>query len=99
MAKEQDFQRKIVKYLESEGAYVVKVVAASKKGVPDIVACYKGYFLAIEVKTPTTRANTSPLQDYNLKLIASAGGVALVAVDVEDIKGVIRHIQRRANEN
>ncbi len=97
--KEQNFQSKIVKYLESEGAYVVKVVKANKNGVPDIVACYKGYFLAIEVKTPTTRANTSPLQDYNLKLIASAGGIALVAVDVADIVGVIRHIQRRANEN
>lgn len=48
--KEQDIQRKIIKYLESVGAYVVKVVASNKSGTPDILACYRGIFLAIEVK-------------------------------------------------
>jgi len=36
MASEQDIQRKIIKYLEAKGAYVVKVISASKSGVPDI---------------------------------------------------------------
>ena len=85
MAKEQDYQRKIIKYLESVGAYVVKVVAASKKGVPDIIACYKGSFIAIEVKTPLTRHNTTKLQDYNLKKVREAEGYAIVAVEVEDL--------------
>ncbi len=82
---EQSYQRKIVKELESRGAYVVKVITASKKGVPDILACYQGIMLAIEVKTPTTMANTSPLQKYNLAKIKEAGGYSLVAYDMEQV--------------
>ena len=92
MAKEQDYQRKITKYLESQGAYVVKVITASKKGVPDIIACYKGYFLGVEVKTPTTRKNTSQLQDYNLAQIKKAEGYSLVAVEVEDLFATLSYI-------
>jgi len=90
--REQDYQRKIVKHLESLGAYVVKVVAASKKGVPDILACYKGKFIAIEVKTPTTRKNTTKLQDYNLNKVRQAAGYAMVAVDIEDLECILNEI-------
>ena len=90
--KEQDYQRKLVKYLESLGAYVVKVVAASKKGVPDILACYKGKFIAVEVKTPTTRSNTTKLQEYNLKKVQQAAGYATVAVEPKDLEEIINEI-------
>lgn len=83
--KEQDYQKKIVKYLESIDAYVVKVVAASKKGVPDILACYKGIFIAIEVKTPDTMYNLSELQKYNIRKIIEAIGIAIVAYCPEQI--------------
>jgi len=91
--KEQDYQKKITTYLEQQGAYVVKVVAASKKGVPDIIACYKGKFIAIEVKTPLTRSNVSKLQEYNLDSVAEAGGISGVAVEVEDIIPILRMIK------
>jgi len=90
--KEQQYQSKIVKYLESRGAYVIKVVAASKKGVPDVIACYKGQFIAIEVKTPLTRSNTSKLQEYNLDKIAEAGGQSGIAVDIDDINPMLNRI-------
>ncbi len=92
--KEQDYQRKIVKYLEGRGHYVVKVISASKKGVPDILACVNGYFLAIEVKTPTTMGNTSKLQEYNLAKIEEAEGVSVVAYDVGQIDGMVKILER-----
>jgi len=90
--KEQQYQAKIVKALEAKGAYVVKVVAASKKGVPDILACYRGSFIGIEVKTPLTRSNTSKLQDYNLKKIMEANGYSIVAVDFSDLEPIFEAI-------
>ena len=78
--------------LEAKGAYVVKVITASKKGVPDIIGCYKGHFIAIEVKTPTTMNNVSPLQVYNLKEINDSQGYALVAWDVKDIERMLGDI-------
>lgn len=90
--KEQDIQRKIIKYLESVGAYVVKVVASNKSGTPDILACYRGIFLAIEVKRPETKTNVSELQIYNIKKIKEAGGVAIVSWDLDIVKATIEGI-------
>ena len=91
MALEQQYQKKIAKYLESRGAYVV-VIYKAKKGVPDILACYKGKFIAIEVKTPTTRANTTKLQENNLSRILVAGGISGVAVYVEDVARMLEEL-------
>lgn len=90
--KEQDIQRKIIKYLESVGAYVVKVVASNKSGTPDILACYRGIFLAIEVKRPETKTNVSELQEYNIKKIKEAGGIAIVSWDLDAVKDVVENI-------
>lgn len=87
--REQDYQRKIVKLIEDRGGYVVKVISASKKGVPDIIACYGGLFLAIEVKTPRTMNNVSPLQQHNLNKVSASGGHSLVAWSVEAVSEVL----------
>lgn len=83
---EQKIQSNIIKYLESEGHYVVKVITASKKGVPDLIACINGRFVAIEVKRPETKTGTSKLQEYNLKKVDKAGGYTLVAWSLDVVK-------------
>lgn len=97
--KEQDIQRKIIKYLESAGAYVVKVVASNKSGTPDILACYRGIFLAIEVKRPETKTNVSELQEYNIKKIKEAGGIAIVSWDLDAVKAVVENINLMLQED
>jgi len=87
---EQQIQRKIIKYLESQGCYVVKVVNATKGGVPDIIGCYEGVFFGIEVKTPKTASNVSKLQEYNLDKIREADGHSLVAWEVEQVEEFIQ---------
>ena len=83
---EQQIQKKIYDYLESEGCYVVKVVSASKSGVSDLIGCYEGRFFAIEVKTPATRNNVSKLQEYNIDRVYEAGGQAIVKCDLDGLK-------------
>lgn len=97
--KEQDIQRKIIKYLEGVGAYVVKVVASNKSGTPDILACYRGIFLAIEVKRPETKTNVSELQEYNIKKIKEAGGIAIVSWDLDAVKAVVENINLMLQED
>lgn len=86
---EQTIQAKIKKYLESQGAYVVKVVRANRAGVPDILVCLRGKFVALEVKTPKTKGNVSELQDFNLRKISEAGGFSYVVTSVEDVKKIL----------
>ena len=90
--KEQGIQRKIIKWLESEGYYVIKIISASKAGVPDIITCINGIFVAIEVKTPSTKSNVSELQKYNLDAILKSGGYSLVAWELEQVKEYINAI-------
>jgi Holliday junction resolvase len=88
---EQQVQRKIIKWLEDNDYYVVKVISASKSGVPDILACSPdGKFVAIEVKTPQKKNNTSKLQDYNLNKIRECGGIAFVAWSVDEVISNLR---------
>ncbi len=54
-----------------------------KAGVPDIIACINGYFVAIEIKRPG--GVVSPLQQFNIDEIHRNGGVAFVAYSVEDV--------------
>lgn len=83
---EQQIQKKIYDYLVAEGCYVVKVISASKSGVPDLIGCYEGRFFAIEAKTPATRNNVSKLQEYNIDKIYEAGGQGIVKWDLDGLK-------------
>ena len=53
-----------------------------RAGIPDIVACVNGRFLAIECKAG--RGKTTALQDRELQRIRDAGGTAMVIYDTED---------------
>jgi Holliday junction resolvase len=78
MTPEAKVKKKCVEYLKSIGAYYFFPATGGygKSGVPDIVGCYKGRFFGIECKagknTPTE------LQKNQLRLIAEAGGIAMV---------------------
>ena len=50
-------------------------------GIPDIICCYKGIFVAIETKAPGKRANVTDNQKKILDNIANAEGFAWVVDD------------------
>lgn len=79
---EKKLQKKIIDYLNSIGAYVIKTIITNRRGVPDIIACYNGMFIAVECKSPGGRL--SQLQEYNLKLIYNEGGIVFVAYDFNE---------------
>ena len=80
---EQKLQSQIIKYIIAKGGYTVKVITATKAGVPDIIACLDGQFYGIEVKIG--RNKPSPLQLANLRQIAKAGGTDIIAYSLEDV--------------
>lgn len=92
MALEQTIQTKILKYL-NKVSYVVKVIAASKSGVHDIIVCYHGLFISFEVKTPATRDDASPLQLYNRKRIIANGGISKVVCSLQEVIDTLKELQ------
>jgi Holliday junction resolvase len=59
---EQAIQAKIIKRLEAEGWYVVKLIQTNKPGIPDLVATKPNEVLWVEVKRPGQKP--SPVQEY-----------------------------------
>lgn len=48
----------------------------TKAGIPDLLCCINGRFLAVELKTE--KGKVSVLQKWNIQQIKDAGGVAIV---------------------
>ena len=74
MAAEKNFENKVKKFLKDKGAWVLKYwggAAYTKSGIPDLLVCFNGWFLGIELKAPNGRP--SDLQLYNLREIEKAG--------------------------
>ena len=89
---EQAIQRVIIKYLKTI-SYVVKIISASKSGIPDLLICYKGRFIAFEVKTPDKKSNASDLQQHNINEIIKNGGLAYVVWSLEQVKEIIKGLE------
>lgn len=82
---ESRIQTEILRWLERNGCYVVKVILANKSGVPDIIFCKDGLFYAVEVKATGKKKNTTKLQDMNLEKIITSGGKAIVTDKLSDV--------------
>lgn len=60
---------------------------AQMRGVPDIVGCWRGVFVGLEVKRPEV-GHVSELQKHRIEQIRDAGGVAEVVYSLDDVKRV-----------
>lgn len=69
--KEQLIQSKIIKRLEGQGWYVIKLIKTNKNGIPDLVAFKDNEFQFIEVKTETGKL--SELQKFRIEELKNKG--------------------------
>lgn len=89
---ESSIQSKIIKYLRSRNAFILnpKTGTYSKKGVPDLHVCYRGMYIAIEVKVPGKTPDET--QQLRLKQIRDAGGYTISVTTLEEVKEFIHDI-------
>lgn len=79
MAKEKQFEEKIKRFLKEQKCWLVKYWGGghfTTVGVPDILVCAYGQFVAVEVKAED--GEPSELQLHALHEIDKAGGVAIL---------------------
>lgn len=78
MKPETKFQNKVLKDLKKlDNIWVLKTQEKTRKGVPDLLICAKGKFVAIELKA--YQKNPDPLQQFELNCIEASGGASFVA--------------------
>lgn len=88
--KEKEIVNRIKVAMQERGAWVIKTHGSPNlAGLPDILACYRGRFIGLEVKRPDTRHTVTPRQQHFLDAIAEAGGLTAVVVSVEEAEAVL----------
>lgn len=96
MAQEKLFENKVKQFLKEEGCYFIKYwggAAYTQKGIPDLLICCAGFFVAIELKSE--KGKPSELQEWNIQKIKNAGGYAQVLYpnQFEDFKKTIKFLK------
>jgi hypothetical protein len=89
MASETNFKRKVLAYLKKTypNAWVYKCSDKFIAGIPDVLCCIQGRFIAIELKILPNKPTN--LQIYVLELIRKAGGAVGVAYSINDVKNIL----------
>lgn len=77
--------RQVGDYLDLIGAWRMKVLGGigQRSGIPDILACHKGRFLAIECKTG--KGSLSPAQVRERMDLESAGAAYILCRSLDDL--------------
>lgn len=73
---EAKYQNSIIKSLEREGYYVIKLIKTNKGGIPDLIALKPNEVRFIEVKGEKTPV--SELQKYRIKELQKLGFNAII---------------------
>jgi len=60
-------------------------------GIPDIICCFHGRFLAFEVKTD--KGKLTKLQETMMERIQKAKGNAYKVTSVEEVKKILEHLE------
>lgn len=84
---ESIIQREIIRHLEGEGWFVLKLIQTNKNGIPDLLAIRQGVTIFVEVKRAGAKAR--PLQEYRIRQIQQQGIKAIVVHSVEELKDKI----------
>ena len=84
----------IIKRMRERGAMAEKIHGGphQSRGLPDIIACYRGHMIGFEVKVPGREGTMTNLQRSKLRRIRAAGGVAAMIVSVQEADAIMDYI-------
>jgi hypothetical protein len=96
MQPEARLVKKVQDYIGGVGGRSFKIHGEDtfqEVGIPDLLVCYKGYFVGLEVKQPGGRV--SPRQHKVLQEIDTAGGISAVVSTLEQVVDLLAKLDRK----
>lgn len=98
-APESKVKAEVRRILVDWGVYYFAPAANGygRAGIPDIIACYRGFFIAIECKAG--KGKTTALQDREIESIRKAEGIALIIREdnMHELLNILELIRARQN--
>jgi len=98
---ERDITRKIQRWLAKQPetfSYKHWGGPYGRPGIPDIIICHRGRFVAVEVKRPEKSSKTTKAQEQVLSEIRAAGGIGVVARTLETVQEVFKYMEKSVKE-
>jgi hypothetical protein len=93
--RESAVRSAVLRVLRDAGAVVwAQTGAVNSAGRPDLAICYRGRFVAVELKSP--RGRTHPRQLVHLEEVVKAGGFAAIVRSADDMREVLRQVDAAA---
>lgn len=90
----KQIQTKVLAYLKQHKDIVAyKIEVANERGVPDILLCIKGHFVAMEIKGHGDKL--SGIQTAQLERIRDAYGLAFVVDSFDKFMMIINNVSLR----
>lgn len=95
---EAAIDKAIGRLLRERGAWAVKThgTVQGRRGVPDWIAVYRGYTLALETKQPGRYP--TPLQHHELDQAQRAGAFSGVVHSADEVRETLDYIDRRIDK-
>lgn len=78
LLNEKQFENQVKKFLKSHNIWHFKVWGGGfqRSGIPDLICCVNGYFVAIELKG--SDGKPTELQKYHIREINKSGGIGVI---------------------
>lgn len=93
MREEKSLQNKCIRWLKRQPDcwfFKVSGSACQTPGVPDLVICWHGKFVGVELKSPTGKPE--PVQLATIDMILRAGGVAFITNSFDEFIEAMENI-------
>nr|DAX70216.1 MAG TPA: Nuclease [Caudoviricetes sp.] len=96
---EKQLENRMKKYLSNKNIYHFKVHGNGfmRSGIPDLICCVNGHFVAIEIKRPDGKGKVSKLQEIEMDRIKRSDGIAVVMNNYDEFVKFISEIKNGAN--
>jgi len=91
---EKAITKKILDYLKSlDNCFAFKEHGGryGTAGIPDIICCFNGRFIAFEVKTD--KGKLTKLQEITIHRIKEANGEAFKVTSLEEVKKILENLE------
>ena len=84
----------ILRLLRARGSWAFKThgAGATRRGIPDIIAVYRGHPLALEAKQPGK--HPTPLQTHELQRARAAGATAETVRSTREVAAILDRIDQ-----
>ncbi|MCL2194343.1 MAG: VRR-NUC domain-containing protein [Oscillospiraceae bacterium] len=96
---ERDITTAILRYLKTVPqcfAWKTHGGAYGTAGLPDIICCYRGRFVAFEVKTATGKP--TKLQNHTIAKIKAAKGEAFIVRSVQEVQAILETLEAKYDQ-